>query len=138
MITIKTNDIDMTLDNVDVENVSDGTNTMEQLYDMNIAMMLALMSSNKKYAWWSKRYCGDTSAPPGWIIVGLDIHFVGLLAFQIPEYYLGYLTEIEYLPFAPETDESEFDANVITEKLLRFAVRRNEAEAIENRDSEEC
>jgi hypothetical protein len=88
----------------DIQQISDGYHTIDELYKHRIALFIALMSCNTKISWWSRLHYDGTMFE-GYVIAGIQLP-TGMITYHFKNMYIEYLkvAGIKELENAPEWD----------------------------------
>ena len=86
----------------DKGNISDGYHTFNDLYDHRCHLYIALMKSNNKISWRSKKH-SDGECYPSWFIAGMNLSS-GPITYHLPLWMWDMLEGIKTFEFAPEWD----------------------------------
>lgn len=115
-VTIINDIIKMDLKDDEVENVSDGYHTFNELYSHRILLFLLVMKLLAKQegegvVWWSENH-HDGPSYSGWLICGIYKEEGKQITYHIPSSYKEFLLKcenIEHLDKAPEFDGHSSD-----------------------------
>lgn len=88
----------------DVDHVSDGYHTFQELYKHRHSLLAVLMVNRPGISWISKLH-GDGSCYPGWFIAGMGLP-TGTITYHLPDgfYWTVLKDKVEVLKIAPKWD----------------------------------
>lgn len=103
----------------DKDDVSDGYHTFAELYEHRYALTLALMKSNPKKSWVSRRH-HDGKMFQGMFITGIKLP-QGQISYHLPNrlWKAAVLTKAKVLRSAPLWDGH--DSDLVVRRLIEFA-----------------
>lgn len=86
----------------DVGEVSDGYHTFNELYDHRMLLFCALVNSNRRLAWKSKKHSDGTMFGDDWFIAGMELP-QGTITYHLKMEYWA-LMNCRILAYAPKWD----------------------------------